>query len=167
MTELQSSAKGTNEVQSQQPNPMATDSPAGDSGSLSVASNDNKVSREDIELVSFLATKWHPSTLTVLHFCQLTELLQVQNLIERCLQMYMNKGEVVRTLSTRARIEPGFTTLGDVLTFWCHVYVSVFTSFVPTIGFWWDVLCQCLFCFHMLKPRLGKNMAPLLQVSTF
>lgn len=141
MTELQSSAKGTNEVQSQQPNPMATDSPAGDSGSLSVASNDNKVSREDIELV--------------------------QNLIERCLQMYMNKGEVVRTLSTRARIEPGFTTLGDVLTFWCHVYVSVFTSFVPTIGFWWDVLCQCLFCFHMLKPRLGKNMAPLLQVSTF
>ncbi|WVZ72832.1 hypothetical protein U9M48_021253 [Paspalum notatum var. saurae] len=85
-TELQSSAQGTNEVQSQQPNPMATDAPAGDSGSLSVASNDNKkVSREDIELV--------------------------QNLIERCLQLYMNKGEVVRTLSTRARIEPGFTTL--------------------------------------------------------
>ncbi|CAL4900464.1 unnamed protein product [Urochloa decumbens] len=83
-TELQSSAQGTNEVQSQQPNPMATDAPAGDSGSLSVASNDNKkVSREDIEL----------------------------NLIERCLQLYMNKGEVVRTLSTRARIEPGFTTL--------------------------------------------------------
>ena len=26
----------------------------------------------------------------------------------------MTKGEVVRTLSTRARIEPGFTTLGDV-----------------------------------------------------
>ncbi|PUZ58709.1 hypothetical protein GQ55_5G529400 [Panicum hallii var. hallii] len=85
-TELQSSAQGTNEVQSQQPNAMATDAPAGDSGSLSVASNDNKkVSREDIELV--------------------------QNLIERCLQLYMNKGEVVRTLSTRARIEPGFTTL--------------------------------------------------------
>lgn len=84
--ELQSSAQGTNEVQSQQPNPMATDAPTGDSGSLSVASNDNKkVSREDIELV--------------------------QNLIERCLQLYMNKGEVVRTLSTRARIEPGFTTL--------------------------------------------------------
>jgi len=37
---------------------MATDAPAGDSGSLSVASNDNKkVSREDIELVSVLATK--------------------------------------------------------------------------------------------------------------
>ncbi|KAL5228412.1 hypothetical protein ABZP36_016677 [Zizania latifolia] len=88
--ELQSSAQGTNEVQSNQLNPMATDAPGGDSGSLSVASNDNrKVSREDIELV--------------------------QNLIERCLQLYMNKGEVVRTLSARARIEPGFTTLGDKL----------------------------------------------------
>ena len=120
-TELQSSAQGTNEVQSQQPNAMATDAPAGDSGSLSVASNDNKkVSREDIELVSSLATEWHPSTMTVLRFGQLAELyilLQVQNLIERCLQLYMNKGEVVRTLSTRARIEPGFTTLGNVLTF--------------------------------------------------
>lgn len=41
-------------------------------------------------------------------------LLQVQNLIERCLQLYMNRGEVVMTLSTRARIEPGFTTLGKV-----------------------------------------------------
>lgn len=52
---MHSSKQGTNEVQSQQPNPMATDAPAGDSGSLSVASNDNKkVSREDIELVSFL-----------------------------------------------------------------------------------------------------------------
>lgn len=40
--------------------------------------------------------------------------LQVQNLIERCLQLYMNKGEVVRTLSNRAQIEPGFTTLGVV-----------------------------------------------------
>ncbi|MQL46450.1 hypothetical protein EI019_24880, partial [Escherichia coli] len=31
-----------------------------------------------------------------------------------CMQLYMTKGEVVRTLSTRARIEPGFTTLGNV-----------------------------------------------------
>ncbi|XP_074570917.1 uncharacterized protein LOC141827546 isoform X2 [Curcuma longa] len=36
---------------------------------------------------------------------------KVQNLIERCLQMYMNRGEVVRILSNRARIEPSFTTL--------------------------------------------------------
>ncbi|KQK03331.1 uncharacterized protein LOC100838575 isoform X1 [Brachypodium distachyon] len=85
-TELQMSPQGTNEVQSNQANTVGTDAPVGDSGSLSVASNDNrKVSREDIELV--------------------------QNLIERCLQLYMTKGEVVRTLSTRARIEPGFTTL--------------------------------------------------------
>lgn len=57
-----------------------------DADSMSVATCDNrKISREDIELV--------------------------QNLIERCLQLYMNKGEVVRTLSSRARIEPGFTTL--------------------------------------------------------
>ena len=34
-------------------------------------------------------------------------------MIERCLQLYMTKGEVVRTLSSRARIEPGFTTLGN------------------------------------------------------
>ncbi|EMS48825.1 hypothetical protein TRIUR3_21540 [Triticum urartu] len=85
-TELQMSPQGTNEVQSNQLNTMATDAPAGDPGSVAVANNDNrKVSREDIELV--------------------------QNLIERCLQLYMTKGEVVRTLSTRARIEPGFTTL--------------------------------------------------------
>ncbi|KAL3624399.1 hypothetical protein CASFOL_031067 [Castilleja foliolosa] len=57
-----------------------------DSGSISVSSNDNrKVSREDIELV--------------------------QNLIERCLQLYMNRDEVVKTLFNRARIDPAFTTL--------------------------------------------------------
>lgn len=38
--------------------------------------------------------------------------LQVQNLIERCLQLYMNRDEVVKTLLSRARIDPGFTTLG-------------------------------------------------------
>lgn len=63
-----------------------TEAPAPDSGSVSISSNDNrKVSREDIELV--------------------------QNLIERCLQLYMNKEEVVKTLLNRARIDPGFTTL--------------------------------------------------------
>ncbi|XP_011093731.1 uncharacterized protein LOC105173611 isoform X2 [Sesamum indicum] len=64
----------------------ATETPVPDSGSVSVSSNDNrKVSREDIELV--------------------------QNLIERCLQLYMNRDEVVKTLLNRARIDPGFTTL--------------------------------------------------------
>ncbi|CAI9785950.1 unnamed protein product [Fraxinus pennsylvanica] len=57
-----------------------------ESGSFSSSSNKNrKVSREDIELV--------------------------QNLIERCLQLYMNKDGVVKTLLNRARIDPGFTTL--------------------------------------------------------
>ncbi|XP_020096929.1 uncharacterized protein LOC109716059 isoform X2 [Ananas comosus] len=76
----------TNEAQSNQQNAVGSEAPAADSVSASAATNDSrKVSREDIELV--------------------------QNLIERCLQLYMNRGEVVRTLSTRARIEPGFTTL--------------------------------------------------------
>ncbi|KAG8363260.1 hypothetical protein BUALT_Bualt19G0003700 [Buddleja alternifolia] len=71
--------------QNAQPNDAA-ETPVHDSGSISVSSNDNrKVSRDDIELV--------------------------QNLIERCLQLYMNKDEVVNTLLNRARIDPGFTTL--------------------------------------------------------
>ncbi|XP_077250461.1 uncharacterized protein LOC143889767 isoform X2 [Tasmannia lanceolata] len=35
----------------------------------------------------------------------------VQNLIERCLQLYMNQKEVVDTLLVQAKIEPGFTEL--------------------------------------------------------
>ncbi|XP_021623511.1 uncharacterized protein LOC110623010 isoform X2 [Manihot esculenta] len=35
----------------------------------------------------------------------------VQNLIERCLQLYMNQREVVDTLLAQAKIEPGFTEL--------------------------------------------------------
>ncbi|XP_019261342.1 PREDICTED: uncharacterized protein LOC109239252 isoform X2 [Nicotiana attenuata] len=35
----------------------------------------------------------------------------VQNLIERCLQLYMNQEEVVKTLLHQAKIEPGFTEL--------------------------------------------------------
>ncbi|KAJ0963011.1 hypothetical protein J5N97_028133 [Dioscorea zingiberensis] len=85
--EVPPSAQAPHESQgnSHQDNPGG-EAPVADSGSISIATSDNrKVSREDIELV--------------------------QNLIERCLQLYMNKGEVVRTLSNRARIEPGFTTL--------------------------------------------------------
>ncbi|XP_024968284.1 uncharacterized protein LOC112507797 isoform X4 [Cynara cardunculus var. scolymus] len=75
----------SHESQSDQLN-NATEAPVPDSGSASISSNDNrKVSREDIELV--------------------------QNLIERCLQLYMNRDEVVKTLLNRARIDPGFTTL--------------------------------------------------------
>ncbi|XP_031491901.1 uncharacterized protein LOC116258711 isoform X1 [Nymphaea colorata] len=35
----------------------------------------------------------------------------VQNLIERCLQLYMNRKEVIDTLLLQAKIEPGFTDL--------------------------------------------------------
>ncbi|KAL6530559.1 hypothetical protein OROMI_028448 [Orobanche minor] len=71
--------------QTEQPN-NATETPIQDSGLVSVSSTDSrKVSREDIELV--------------------------QNLIERCLQFYMNRDEVVKTLLNRARIDPRFTTL--------------------------------------------------------
>lgn len=41
--------------------------------------------------------------------------LQVQNLIERCLQLYMNQKEVIETLSFQAKIEPSFTELGNAL----------------------------------------------------
>jgi uncharacterized protein (TIGR01589 family) len=62
------------------------ETPAVDSGSVSISSNKNRsITREDIEVV--------------------------QNLIERCMRLYMNRSEVVNTLSSRARIEPGFTTL--------------------------------------------------------
>uniref|UniRef100_A0A453SNA2 Angiotensin-converting enzyme 2 n=1 Tax=Aegilops tauschii subsp. strangulata TaxID=200361 RepID=A0A453SNA2_AEGTS len=36
---------------------------------------------------------------------------KVQNLIERCLQLYMNQKEVIDTLSLEAKIEPSFTEL--------------------------------------------------------
>mmetsp|Transcript_34970 Transcript_34970/g.77776 ORF Transcript_34970/g.77776 Transcript_34970/m.77776 type:complete len:540 (+) Transcript_34970:311-1930(+) len=40
-----------------------------------------------------------------------SEIQVVQNLIERCLQMYMPQAQVVQTLQAQAKIEPGFTTL--------------------------------------------------------
>lgn len=83
--DVQISAQVSHESQSD-PQNTAAEAPVADSGSVSVSSNEGrKVSREDIELV--------------------------QNLIERCLQLYMNRDEVVKTLLTRARIDPGFTTL--------------------------------------------------------
>ncbi|KAJ8547887.1 hypothetical protein K7X08_021123 [Anisodus acutangulus] len=79
------STQDSHEAQNDQQNHIA-DTPVADADSVSASGYDNrKVSREDIELV--------------------------QNLIERCLQLYMNKDEVVKTLLNRARIDPGFTTL--------------------------------------------------------
>ncbi|KAG4914107.1 hypothetical protein JHK82_054690 [Glycine max] len=84
--ELQSPAQASRESQSEQPKNHTTDAPVTDSVSASASSNDSKkISRQDIDLV--------------------------QNLIERCLQLYMNKDEVVKTLFARAKIDPGFTTL--------------------------------------------------------
>ncbi|XP_038682152.1 uncharacterized protein LOC119982716 isoform X2 [Tripterygium wilfordii] len=84
--EIQSSTEVSHESQSEQQNNHSEEPPLADSGSVSASSNDNrKVSHQDIEIV--------------------------QNLIERCLQLYMNRDEVVKTLLTRARIDPGFTTL--------------------------------------------------------
>ncbi|PKI76674.1 hypothetical protein CRG98_002983 [Punica granatum] len=84
--EVQSSNQASHDSQSDPPNNHTTEAPLPDSSSISTSSNENKkVSRQDIELV--------------------------QNLIERCLQLYMNKDEVVKTLLHRARIDPGFTTL--------------------------------------------------------
>ncbi|KAI3929313.1 hypothetical protein MKX01_006549 [Papaver californicum] len=62
------------------PNNTSNDAPLADSVSKSGSSNDcKKVSREDIELV--------------------------QNLIERCLQFYMNRDEVVQTLAYYIRLK--------------------------------------------------------------
>ncbi|XP_059589698.1 uncharacterized protein LOC100257023 isoform X4 [Vitis vinifera] len=81
----QASTQISHEAQSDQQN-STSEGPVVDSGSVSSSNNETrKVSHQDIEFV--------------------------QNLIERCLQLYMNRDEVVKTLSTRARIEPGFTTL--------------------------------------------------------
>ncbi|GMH17306.1 hypothetical protein Nepgr_019147 [Nepenthes gracilis] len=83
--EIHSSNQVSNESQNDLQN-NTTEALIPGSGSISASSNDErKVSREDIELV--------------------------QNLIERCLQLYMNRDEVVKTLLNRARIDPGFTTL--------------------------------------------------------
>ncbi|GMH21741.1 hypothetical protein Nepgr_023583 [Nepenthes gracilis] len=84
--EIQSSNQVSHESEHDQPNNTALETPILDSDSITVSSKDGrKVSREDIELV--------------------------QNLIERCLLLYMNRDEVIKTLLNRARIDPGFTTL--------------------------------------------------------
>lgn len=55
---------------------------------------------------------------------------QVQNLIERCLQLYMNQKEVVETLLDQAKIEPGFTELGNpFFHIICSINQAVYISF--------------------------------------
>ncbi|KAL0547760.1 hypothetical protein IC582_012185 [Cucumis melo] len=81
----QDTKKALDETENNLPN-NKTEAPITDAGSVSGSNNDGKkVSHQDIEFV--------------------------QNLIERCLQLYMNRDEVVKTLLNRARIDPGFTSL--------------------------------------------------------
>ncbi|XP_048620847.1 uncharacterized protein LOC106411610 isoform X5 [Brassica napus] len=84
---VQSSTQVSHENQDEHKINQSVDAPPiQDAVSVSASCNDSrKVSRQDIELV--------------------------QNLIERCLQLYMNRDEVMKTLLARARIEPGFTSL--------------------------------------------------------
>ncbi|MBA0736224.1 hypothetical protein Gogos_009794, partial [Gossypium gossypioides] len=97
------STEESHEPKTEQQNNQTANGSLADTGSLSASSNNGgKVSCQDIELV--------------------------QNLIERCLQLYMNRDEVVKTLLNRARIDPGFTTLvidlgtNSVILFTVHVY---------------------------------------------
>lgn len=86
VAEMQPSSQDSHDIRNNHQNTLVTEASGQDPSSSTFAdSKSKKVSHADIELV--------------------------QNLIERCLQLYMNKGEVVRTLSNRARIEPGFTAL--------------------------------------------------------
>ncbi|XP_022147358.1 uncharacterized protein LOC111016316 isoform X3 [Momordica charantia] len=83
---VQDAKKALDDTENDLPNNNKTEAPVPDSGSISASNNDGKkVSHQDIEFV--------------------------QNLIERCLQLYMNRDEVVKTLLNRARIDPGFTSL--------------------------------------------------------
>ncbi|XP_022974947.1 uncharacterized protein LOC111473772 isoform X1 [Cucurbita maxima] len=82
----QDAKKALDDSKNNLPNSYKTEAPITDTGSISASNNDGKkVSHQDIEFV--------------------------QNLIERCLQLYMNRDEVVKTLLNRARIDPGFTSL--------------------------------------------------------
>ncbi|KAF3494952.1 hypothetical protein DY000_02056837 [Brassica cretica] len=84
---VQSSTQASHENQDEHKINQSVDAPPiQDAVSVSASCNDSrKVSRQDIKLV--------------------------QNLIERCLQLYMNRDEVMKTLLARARIELGFTSL--------------------------------------------------------
>nr|CAB3448801.1 unnamed protein product [Digitaria exilis] len=91
-----------------------------------------KVSRQDIQLLLGSASCREVEigyAGSLLHFKQKVLMkktsLQVQNLIERCLQLYMNQKEVVDTLSLQAKIEPSFTELVS-LHFW-FIYSSFFS----------------------------------------
>lgn len=41
------------------------------------------------------------------------EILQVKHFVETCIKSYMTKNEVIKALSTHAKIDPSFTCLGE------------------------------------------------------
>lgn len=63
-----------------------------------------------------------------------SSLYQVQNLIERCLQLYMSPKEVVSTLLHHAKIEPGFTELGNINFSIRSFFLSFFFGFFQVLN---------------------------------
>jgi hypothetical protein len=88
---------------------------------------------------------------------------QLQNLIERCLQLYMSKGEVVRTLSNRARIEPGFTTLGEDFLYSVHLLSSLHrllnsgNASLDHLAVSQSYILPAVTCSELRKTRLWSN----------
>ncbi|XP_074585862.1 uncharacterized protein LOC141841586 [Curcuma longa] len=86
IAEVKSWSQASHETQSKHRSPTVSQTLEQNPGqSFILCSNDRKISHEDIGLV--------------------------QNLIEHCLQLYMNKKEVIRTLSVRAKVEADLTAL--------------------------------------------------------
>lgn len=84
--EIQPSSQAVGEHEEEQLHEAQSEGLTTESSPGPISSGDNrKVSCDDIQLV--------------------------QNLIERCLQLYMNQREVIKTLLDQAKIEPGFTSL--------------------------------------------------------
>ena len=57
-------------------------------------------------------TRPHARHATVKASWALLQIMQVQKLIERCLELYMSQQEIVTALKMQANIEPGLTNLG-------------------------------------------------------
>lgn len=68
-----------------------------------------KIGADEVQCVSiFFCVVYYPH----LHVVNALMFIQVQNHIEKCLQLYMNQNEVIAALHLQANIEPGFTSLG-------------------------------------------------------
>ena len=57
-------------------------------------------------------TRPHARHATVKASWAVLQIMQVQKLIERCLELYMSQQEIVTALKMQANIEPGLTNLG-------------------------------------------------------